>query len=667
MARFRGVSGRGSGSGRVLRDVGEADGLALCKNASLPAQRSVEMIVQGDDLGSGCVDGNREVMLHGISDVKGSSTAPWAIQEALFWFWVRPDVRSRAVSVKDVDIGERCWMVRSRRPNPRDIAKNLSFASSVRMAVSLLLFLLEGVMSVKADCSPYPISLPIGNVTLSNGKVARGLNLAVGSPAQTFAFMPHCEKNGSLLYGNDGYCNLEQADITSKDSCTSYRGGAYDSIESITRKTADLDTFPDDGNLAQLDPITDTLKLNDNVTLENVQFGIAKSAMRGQGYPSQVVIGLGSRSPFLQALKSSSKIASRSWSFFWGRGFGMESQFNGHVVFGGYDRAKIKGKRYTQPLADSSSPCGSRLVVTISDLKLNFPNGSESSLFSPSLRPIDVCVSPHSPFVMTMPYNPVFMYFLDQTGSSMLNFTRSLDYHDYDMRYIAPSRPFVGDFTVSLSSGLNIRIPNEYLVIPHVSLDKTTGDTLVNTTGPDLLFNSLQADNANDMPQLGWQFLAAAYLQVNQEASQFSLWEANPTPNEDLVAVDADDKDVTNFCRKDGSDADSGGNSSPSPSPQPAPSDSYSTGTIVGIAVGAGAAVLLAVGVAVWFWFWRRKKKKAQAEVTQWSVGAPVNGGGFTNTENPEQHHYSSSYNVYAKAELTAEESITGPRYEMAG
>ena len=39
-------------------------------------------------------------------------------------------------------------------------------------------------------CTPLPIPIRIGDITLSNNQVARGLELAVGTPPQTLAFMP---------------------------------------------------------------------------------------------------------------------------------------------------------------------------------------------------------------------------------------------------------------------------------------------------------------------------------------------------------------------------------------------------------------------------------------------------------------------------------------------
>lgn len=43
---------------------------------------------------------------------------------------------------------------------------------------------------VAQDCVSGPMSLPLINVTLSNGKTRRGVALKVGNPPQEFAFLP---------------------------------------------------------------------------------------------------------------------------------------------------------------------------------------------------------------------------------------------------------------------------------------------------------------------------------------------------------------------------------------------------------------------------------------------------------------------------------------------
>jgi hypothetical protein len=45
-------------------------------------------------------------------------------------------------------------------------------------------------MSTALSCLPMPIALPIGNVTVANGGISRGIKMAVGTPPQELSFMP---------------------------------------------------------------------------------------------------------------------------------------------------------------------------------------------------------------------------------------------------------------------------------------------------------------------------------------------------------------------------------------------------------------------------------------------------------------------------------------------
>lgn len=67
------------------------------------------------------------------------------------------------------------------------------FASKLRRNISwtllLAVFLAAGV--VAQNCVPPPIALPIKNVTLSTGKIQRGVFLTVAEPEQSFAFLPY--------------------------------------------------------------------------------------------------------------------------------------------------------------------------------------------------------------------------------------------------------------------------------------------------------------------------------------------------------------------------------------------------------------------------------------------------------------------------------------------
>ncbi|KAF0325620.1 hypothetical protein GQ607_007062 [Colletotrichum asianum] len=465
---------------------------------------------------------------------------------------------------------------------------------------------------VQAACSPYPVAIRLGNVSLSNGQTARGIELAVGEPEQKFAFMPQCGHNSTLLYGTNGVCTLRGSDEWSKDGCTSFRGGSYDQLASKTTETTSQDAFPEDDGWPDTKQVADTMKVNDNVTLTDLAMGVALSDWDTQGYNAMMGLGLGLNSTILRVLKDSGKIASRTWSLFWGRGFGMSSQLDGHLILGGYDRAKVSGKRYTQSLTPGKAQCESQAVVTVTDLTMNFDNGTDVSLFTSMSNAISACINPTLPVMMRMPLEPFFGTFLGHTNNSITEMDRSLGYHYWNMRYRPDQKPYDGALTITLSSGLKVRVERENLVLPHVELDQQTGEMLVNETGKDLLIDSMQDVNKNDMAQLGWQFLSAAYLHVNYDTSEFSLWVANPTWDVDIVTLDSSYNDVTDFCtsRSDnGNDTISGGGSSGGDdSSADSTSPGLSRGAISGISVGAAAAVALIIGAAVWLY--KRRKSR---------------------------------------------------------
>ncbi|KAF6815643.1 hypothetical protein CPLU01_14071 [Colletotrichum plurivorum] len=458
----------------------------------------------------------------------------------------------------------------------------------------ILLLLAYALTGARADCAPYPVALRAGNVSLSNGKVARGVEMAIGEPEQTFAFMPQFDRNGILLYSSETLNNGER----SKDSFVSFRGGSYNAIDSTTQQSSTLDISLGDPAEPKVSSIADKIKLNTNITLDSMQMGIAASDWNTQGYKALMSFGLGTKSTLLRVLRSSDKIASRSWGFFWGFGFGMPSQLDGNFIFGGYDRAKVTGERYTAKLTLNDPQCETQLVVEISDLTLNFYNNTDVSIFPKgSPRPVmRTCIKPFVPVLMTLPLYPYFSNWLDVTQQHIGMMKGTTGYYYWNQMYKPEYEAYTGGLTISLSSGLNISISNEKLVVPNVYIDRETGDTVSNGTESVMLLTSLQSNTANHMPNLGSQFLAAAYLQVNQDAGQFSLWKANPTPKEDLVAVDAADAEVSEFCT-----------AAPNATTS---TNSLDKGTIAGIAVGAVAGVAIVVGLTVWL---LKRKRSAVA------------------------------------------------------
>lgn len=57
------------------------------------------------------------------------------------------------------------------------------------LIITLLVTLQSVSLSAAGDCAPYPVSVNLNNVTLGN-TTARGVSLSVGSPKQSFAFLP---------------------------------------------------------------------------------------------------------------------------------------------------------------------------------------------------------------------------------------------------------------------------------------------------------------------------------------------------------------------------------------------------------------------------------------------------------------------------------------------
>lgn len=130
----------------------------------------------------------------------------------------------------------------------------------------------------------------------------------------------------------------------------------------------------------------------------------------GGGYLTQHVMGLGPNSTILTALKSAGKIASRSWSIYWGLdGATEETQSAGTFVFGGFDSSKTSGQNYTAPLSYNNAKCASGMVVTIDGLELTYPNGSTANLFEDSeSAALAACITPDFPALMTLPRIPYY-------------------------------------------------------------------------------------------------------------------------------------------------------------------------------------------------------------------------------------------------------------------
>lgn len=139
-------------------------------------------------------------------------------------------------------------------------------------------------------------------------------------------------------------------------------------------------------------------------------------------------------------------------------------------------------------------------------------------------------------------------------------------------------------------------------------MNETTGALIANSSTPELVLNAIQQVNAGDLVQLGRQFLSAAYLMVNQDTNEFTLWEANPTSAVDLVAVDSNGVASNTFCAAEASTStgtSAPGSTTTAPAIVPGPSK-LSGGAIAGIAIGS-IVVIAAIAGILYFCLFRRK------------------------------------------------------------
>lgn len=157
---------------------------------------------------------------------------------------------------------------------------------------------------------------------------------------------------------------------------------------------------------------------------------------------------------------------------------------------------------------------------------------------------------------------------------------------------------YTGDLTVTLSSGLKVRIPNDQLVVSDRYIDDS-GELRSNASAQTLVFDSLQDVNKDDLPRIGHRVLSAAYLVLNQDANSFTLWEVDAVSRQELVAIDSDGKSIDSAC---------GDTSTNQQVPSTSSSNPLSSGKIAGIVVGVLASTLIVIIFVYFLMIFRRKQ-----------------------------------------------------------
>ena len=180
-------------------------------------------------------------------------------------------------------------------------------------------------------------------------------------------------------------------------------------MESLSSSLSSSLKFSDFSTLDQQAGVTtdtvltgsDTLTINGSFVVEQYPFGTPRTdKMQFLDYS---VLGMGKDSSLMTMLWNQGSIASRSFSLYWGQtGTTSDHQLDGNLVIGGLDEAKTSGSNYTTKL-DHSSPCPTGMLISVSDISLEFPNGTSASIMAANIgQSINFCIAPEFP-MMTVP------------------------------------------------------------------------------------------------------------------------------------------------------------------------------------------------------------------------------------------------------------------------
>ena len=106
------------------------------------------------------------------------------------------------------------------------------------------------------------------------------------------------------------------------------------------------------------------------------------------------------------------------------------------------------------------------------------------------------------------------------------------------VRQLLNIRRYDGDLTFDIYPDLEITIPNHQLVVPDIEINPEGQEFVSNySTYAEILINSLQAINLNDIPRFGTPFLSSAYLLVDNDHQQFTLWASQQSETSNLIEL----------------------------------------------------------------------------------------------------------------------------------
>ena len=156
---------------------------------------------------------------------------------------------------------------------------------------------------------------------------------------------------------------------------------------------------------------------------------------------------------------------------------------------------------------------------------------------------------------------------------------------------------------ISVDPGLDITIPNHELVRSFVDINSDGEEYISNSSTRVMGLYAMDEQTADTMPAFGRTFLTGAYLMVDDDKQQFTLWQGQSSTEQKLVAHGP------SLCPEPVPVS-----SSAAPSPTETsrgPGSTISKGGIAGIFVGLVFIIAICIGIG---YFLARKSRRKQAK-----------------------------------------------------
>lgn len=236
---------------------------------------------------------------------------------------------------------------------------------------------------------------------------------------------------------------------------------------------------------------------------------------------------------------------------------------------------------------------------------------------------------------------------------------------------LGKSLRYDGDLTISLASGLSVRVANDQFMVPGLTY-ASDGSRVENDTIKEFLYGTLQS---SALGSLGRYFLTASYLMVNHDTNSFTMWAANATTTSSLVSVV--DEEVAAACGNiTGVVQPSATSSATATETGNVDVTSGSSSTPVSAIAGgvAGGVALLALAGLAACLLMRRRRRKRQALVAPKPGHAELPQTGYNRGSVGSPYVAKSAIYemppdfIQPRHEMMGHEAPgPGPRYEMDG